>query len=96
MLATWAPLRARRRKRDVPTNSPVMAWEEQMHVSRSGIEGSGRGLCVAYDEVVSYVVWDFVEEGHAHFGVLEGDIVVGSSGEGNCEGAAFQRGLRWC
>jgi hypothetical protein len=26
VLATWAPLRARRRKRDLPTNSPVVAW----------------------------------------------------------------------
>ena len=43
--------------------------------------------------MVPQVVWDFVEEGQAHFGILEGDIVVGCSGEGNCEGTAFQRGL---
>lgn len=43
--------------------------------------------------MVPQVVWDLVEEGQAHFGVFEGDIVVGCSGEGNCEGTTFQRGL---
>lgn len=40
VLATWAPLRARRRKRDVPTNSPVVAWGEDVNFAggRGGSE----------------------------------------------------------
>lgn len=40
VLATWAPLRARRRKRDVPTNSPVVACEGASVVGR-GWDGIG-------------------------------------------------------
>jgi hypothetical protein len=44
---------------------------------------------VAYDEVVPQVVWDFVEEGQAHFGVFEGGIGIGCFGERDREGAPF-------
>lgn len=44
---------------------------------------------VPYDKVVPQAVWDFVKEWHTHFGVLESDIVIGCSGEGDCEGTAF-------
>lgn len=57
------------------------------------VEGIGRGLRVPYDEVVPQVVWDFIEEGQAHFRVFEGGIGIGCFGERDCKRAAFQRGL---
>ena len=43
--------------------------------------------------MVPQIVWDFVEEGQAHFGVVEVGIGIGCFGEGDREGTAFQRGL---
>lgn len=40
-MATWAPLRARRRKRDVPTNSPVVAWGGDVSFDGRRWEGIG-------------------------------------------------------
>lgn len=60
---------------------------------------------ISYNEVVPQIVWDFVEKGQAHFGVVEGGIGIGCFGEGDRQGAALQRGLislncqcalRWC
>jgi hypothetical protein len=53
----------------------------------------GRRLSSPYDEVVPQVVWDFVEEGQTHLGVVESGIGIGCFGEGDREGAPFQRGL---
>jgi hypothetical protein len=54
---------------------------------------SGEGLSIPYDEVVPQVVWDSVEEGQAHFGVVESGVGIGCFGEGDCERAPFQRSL---
>jgi hypothetical protein len=40
--------------------------------------------------MIAQAIWNFVEEGQAHFGVVEGGIGISCFGEGDCEGAALQ------
>lgn len=101
MLATWAPERARSRKRDVPTNSPVVAYHAdcvRFGLLPDGVV-SGLGRFETHDEVITDVVGNFVEEGYAHVGILvleSGDIigvVGGFCEEWQCETASLVGGL---
>ena len=98
VLATWAPERARRRKRHVPTNSPVVAFEEGVSEPAGVNERMAAG---AYDEVIPNGVRDLVEDWYTHDGIfVEGRVgvvavVAAFVEEGEGETVAFQGGLCW-